>query len=305
MNITNKALLAALTDVSGIGDARAYELYAHFSDPLQLLDPPDSLIQDFHYVDTTTLAALQSLDKTVNTYRRRFKKYKSNDISVIGITDEQYPDSVRTNPAPVLLYAKGNIDLLTKPTVGVSGSRETNTIGQQWIRSLATKISQEGYIVVSGGARGADTAAHRGAIETSNSTIIVLGTGVNIPYPPENQSLFDEVIQAGGLLLSMRPPDAQATSHAFIERNELIAALSDGLIFVAADESGGTMTQYQMARNRGRSTFVPPTALEVKPEDGLSTLRAADDTTTIQTATDLKDALSPRESQQLDLDEWT
>lgn len=305
MSITHKALLAALTDISGIGDARAYELYTHFSDPLELFDAPDSLLQDFHYIDSDTLAALQSLDEAVETYGQRFETYESDGITVIGVTDEQYPDSVRANPAPVLLYAKGNIDLLSKPAVGVSGSRETNATGQQWIQSLAAEISQEGYVVVSGGARGADTAAHRGAIETPNSTIVVLGTGVNVAYPPENQSLFDEVLQAGGLLLSMRPPDAEPTSHAFIERNELIAALSDGLIFVATDGSGGTMAQYEMARDRGRPTFVPPATLEIEPQDGISTLRTADDTTTIRTATDIKQALSVAGSQQLNLDEWT
>lgn len=305
MNTTGKALLAALTDFSGIGDARAYELYTHFDDPLDLLNAPESLIDEFHYVDATTLTDLQSLDETLETYRRQFTSYESTDITILGIDDGQYPDSVRTNPAPVLLYAKGNVELLAEPAVGVSGSRETNTTGQQWIHSLAAELARDGYVVVSGGARGADTAAHQGALETPQSTIAVLGTGVNTAYPPENQSLFEQIIDAGGLLLSMRPPDAEPTSHAFIKRNELIAALSDGMIFVATDGDGGTMAQYEMARDRDRPLFVPPATLNIEPGDGLPTLRSSNDTTSVQNAGDISEAVSAAQSQQMDLDEWT
>jgi DNA processing protein len=305
MKLTNKALLAALTDISGIGDARAYELYNHFDDPRDLLSAPESLTDKYHYVDETTLTDIRSLDDEVEGYLDRFNAYESNGITILGITEDRYPKAVRTGPAPVLLYAKGNVELLAGDTVGVSGSRETNEPGKQWIESLSAELAENGHTLVSGGARGADTAAHRGALDTDGSTIVVLGTGVNVAYPPENQSLFDQIIDTSGLLISMRPPDAEPARHAFLDRNELIAALSDGMIFVATDGNGGTMAQYKIAREQDRPVFVPPPNLDITPNDGLATIREADATKSITTASDLLDSLSTGNSEQKNLDEWT
>lgn len=305
MDLKHKALLAALTDISGIGDTRAYELYNHFDDPRDLLSASASLTDKYHYVDETTLTEIRSLDHVVEGYLDRFDTYESNGITILDITEDLYPEAARAGPAPVLLYAKGNVELLAGDAVGVSGSRETNKTGQQWIESLSAELVGHGYTLISGGARGADTAAHRGALDTDNSTIAVLGTGVNVAYPPENQSLFDHIIDTGGLLISMRPPDAEPTRHAFLDRNELISALSDGMIFVATDGDGGTMAQYKIALEQGRPVFVPPTDFDIAPNDGLATIREADATKSINTASDLLDTLSPGNSEQKNLDEWT
>lgn len=305
MNPIDKAMLAALTDLSGIGDARAYELYTHYETPEKLLDAPESIVTEFHYLDADTYDGLQSLDKAIETYRHRFNEYEADGITILGIEDARYPDAVRDGPAPVLLYAKGNIGTLTGTAIGVSGSRETNEAGQQWIRSLSSAFVEEGNTIVSGGARGADTAAHQGALEFPNSTIAVLGTGVNIAYPPENEPLFERIVRTGGLLLSMRPPDAEPTRHAFIDRNELLAALSDAMIFVATDGSGGTMAQYEIALKQDKPAFVPPTGLEIEPSSGLTTLQDSNATATIQTPMDLSESVLATKSQQKDLDEWT
>lgn len=305
MELTHKALLAALTDISGIGDARAYELYNHFDDPRDLLSAPASLTDKYHYVDETILTDIRSLDDEVEGYLDRFETYESNGITILGIAEDRYPEAVRAGPAPVLLYAKGNAELLTGNTVGVSGSRETNETGQRWIESLSAELAGNGYTLVSGGARGADTAAHRGALDTDGSTIAVLGTGVNVAYPPENQSLFDQITETGGLLISMRPPDAEPTRHAFLDRNELIAALSDGMIFVATDGNGGTIAQYKIALDQDLPIFVPPPDLDIAPNGGLDSVREADATKSITTASDLLDTLSTGNAEQKNLDEWT
>jgi len=304
MKSEEKALLAALTDISGVGDKRAYELYTHFNDPLEIISAPESLMDEYHYVNENTVAELQSLDEIVEVYLDRFEIYESNCISILGIEDDRYPSAVRNDPAPAILYSKGNIELLSKNAVGVSGSRETNEIGQQWIRSVSADLAEKCHNVVSGGARGADTAAHRGALETTNSTIAVLGTGVNVPYPPENQSLFDRIIETDGLLISMRPPDAKPTRHAFLSRNKLIAALSDGMIFVATDGNGGTMAQYEMALERNIPTFVPPPDLAISPSDGLATIHDADTTKIIKNASEFEDMLPTGDPEQTGLDEW-
>jgi DNA processing protein len=304
MEISNKALLAALTNISGIGDARAYELYKHFKYPMDLLSAPASLADSYHYIDEAKLTEIRSLNDEVEDYVDRFNSYEANGISILGITENRYPESVRAGPAPVLLFAKGNLKPLTGHSVGVSGSRETNQTGQQWIKSLSAELAESGYTIVSGGARGADTAAHCGALDTDNLTIAVLGTGVNVAYPPENQSLFDNIIGTDGLLISMRPPDAEPARHAFLDRNKLIAALSDSMIFVATDGNGGTMTQYKMALEQKRPVFVPPTNLDITPNGGLTTMREADGTKIINSASDVYEMSSNKNNKQKNLDEW-
>lgn len=305
MKTTHKALLAVLTDISGIGEARAYELHSHYDDPMDLLSAPATLTDEYHYVDETTLTQIRSSDDEVEQYRDRFKGYESSGITVLAITEDRYPQAIRAGPAPALVYAKGDIDLLFGDKIGISGSRETNEVGQQWVESLSSELGDRGHTLVSGGARGADTAAHRGALDTADSTVVVLGSGVNVAYPPENESLFNDIVDTGGLLVSMRLPDADPTRHAFLDRNELIAALSDKLIFVATDGTGGTMAQYKMALKQDVPVYAPSTDLNIAPADGLVTIREASDTAGIATASDLLDTTSVEAGEQKQLDEWS
>jgi DNA processing protein len=304
MNLTQKAILFSLTNISGIGDARAYELYKHFDDPWRLSDFQTELTDVYHYVDQNTVKELQSLDTKIDENIEHFENYEANGINIIGIEEKLYPEAVRAHPAPALLYAKGNTKLLNKKSIGVSGSRETNEIGQQWIKSLSAELTDTGYTIVSGGARGADTAAHRGTVDAAGSTIVVLGTGVNVAYPPENESLFERIIDNNGLLISMRAPDAEPTPHAFIDRNELIAALSDGIVFVATNGDGGTMAQHEIAQEQNIAIFTPPEELNIEPSDGLTTIREADGTTEVQTTSDFLSTFTTENFEQKSLDEW-
>lgn len=304
MNNTERALLAALTDIPGVGDARAYELYEYYDEPTEILEPSRSITDEFHYVNSDTLSNLQTLDEDVEMYRSQFEEYAAEGVTVLGIEDDPYPDPVQNGPAPVILYATGNLDLLKQPAVGVSGSRETNEAGQEWIRGLSANLVEEGYTIISGGAQGADTAAHQGALESPDSTIAVLGTGVNVAYPPENEVLFEQIVEKGGLLLSMRPPDATPTRHSFLERNELIAALSDGMVFVATDGTGGTMAQYDMAIEQQRKVFAPEPGRGIEPDEGLTEIRKRAETFVIDTVPDLLLHLSKPESSQSSLNDW-
>lgn len=303
MNQTGRAILAALTEISGIGDSRARELYNHFEDPKELIDPPKSIISDFHYVGPDTYAKLETFERLVKDYRRQLKQYAQDGIEVLAITEERYPQAAREGPAPVLLYAKGNIDLLKKQTVGVSGSRETNQQGREWIRSLASDLASDGRVIVSGGARGADTAAHRGALDSLASTIVVLGTGANVAYPPENESLFESVVDSDGLVVSMRPPDAEPAQHAFLDRNQLIAALSELMVFVATDGSGGTMAQYEIAVEQSLPVYVAPPDVGIQPSNGLSTIRDSDSAQIVDTPADIYDS-SLKQDRQSDFSDW-
>lgn len=320
MDDDNLATLVALTELPGIGDSRALELFRAFEKGPELQASPRKAFEDFHYVDADTYEQLQDLGSTVGKYRDQFDRYREQGIRIIGIDDDRYPETLRRHHAPLVLYAKGNVARLTDQSVSVSGSRETNESGQEWIRNVAHELAAEGYTIVSGGARGTDTEAHEGALDATGATIVVLGTGVNIPYPEDNAELFSDIVDAGGLLLSHRPPEAEPTRYAFLDRNETISALSPGIIIVATDGSGGTMAQYETALEQGRRVFVPEEGHEIQPNSGLEELRINDSNTVISSAAPIKaeyredkliedreptfEELSENEDSQTSLDEW-
>jgi Predicted Rossmann fold nucleotide-binding protein involved in DNA uptake len=156
---------------------------------------------------------------------------------------------------PLILYARGDTSLLNESAVTFSGSRETSDAGCEWAQTVATELA-DSFVIVSGGALGVDTAAHRGALDASGKTIVVYGTGLDSPYPSTNESLFEQVRNDGGLLISERPPGAGPDRHGFLQRNQTNAALGDGVVIPAAAESSGTMSQFRNAQDQSRPVFV-------------------------------------------------
>jgi DNA processing protein len=288
MDVDDLAGLVALTTVDGIGDARAYDLYSAFESVADLRSKPLEAFDAFHYVDAETHAELQALEPAIEETRTRFARHQEAGIDLVGIEDDRYPDAVRAHHAPLVLYARGAVDQLADPSVSVTGSRETNDDGRDWIRTRCRELAAAGVTVVSGGARGTDTAAHEGALAAAGpgATVVVLGTGVDTPYPPENAALFERVVDEGGLLLSHRPPEAGPTRHAFLDRNATISALSPGLVVVATDGSGGTMAQYSTATQQDRTVYVPPPGRGIAPDEGLEELRSHSDTTVLDATDD-------------------
>lgn len=268
MNKRRLARLAALTELNGIGDKRAIELYEAFESLDELYQADLEQFDSFHYVDKDTFNELRNLQSVVETYEERFVECEEQDIEVIGIEDGLYPDTLRKHHSPPLIYGIGNTELLQKPSVSFSGSRETSEDGQEWTNQVAQRLAGD-YVIVSGGALGVDTAAHTGALAAGGETIVVLGTGVENPYPNQNEKLFKRIVSRDGLLISHRSPDAGPSRSGFLHRNKTSAALSEAIIIVATDGSGGTMSQYSDAMSQGQTIFVPLPELALEPTAGI------------------------------------
>lgn len=287
MNLETLAGLVALTEVDGIGDSRALELYRTFGEIDAIVDRPQSAFAEFHYVDDDAYDRLRSLEETIEATRGRFERYRDDGIAVIGIEDDRYPPVLSHHHAPLVVYATGDPAILTRRSVSFSGSRETNETGLAWSRETARELADDGYVVVSGGAKGADTAAHEGALEAGGETVVVLGTGVETPYPESNASLFDEVVDSGGAVISHRPPSAGPSRTAFLGRNRTLSALSAALVVVATDGSGGTASQYEDAKGQDRQVFVPASKIGVQPYEGVVEI-GADGATSVETAAEIR-----------------
>jgi len=154
---------------------------------------------------------------------------------------EYYPNRLaQYDDAPACITAKGNLHLLTQPMIAIVGARNASINAQHHAQKMAAELGQNNYIIVSGMARGIDTAAHRGALQTG--TIGVVAGGIDMVYPPENANLFDEVAERG-LLLAEMPPGTQPTPRYFPIRNRVIASLALGVVVAeAAHRSGSLIT---------------------------------------------------------------
>jgi DNA processing protein len=294
MNSDELATLLALTEIDGLGNKRALELFRAFESEEELRSSSLQAFDDFHYVTRETYDQIQGLSEIIQDYRERIEQYRADDIHVIGINDPRYPESLRRLHSPLVLYARGDLDLLQDRSVSVSGARETNSAGKEWVRQTARELASEGYTIISGGALGTDTAAHQGALDSTGATIVVLGTGVNTPYPEENAELFSDIVDQGGLLLSHRKPSAGPVRYAFLNRNKTISALSPGVIIVATDGSGGTISQYEDAVDQNRLVFIPDSEFQIEPSSGLDDLRGLETTTVVSSAEAIQTELSAR-----------
>jgi len=264
------AKAVALTEVSGIADGRARELIEDFGSPEAIYTASFDALKDYHYIDEATYERLGELDSVVQDLEAQFIDCKEQGIGLIPFFDDRYPDRLNAVSGPLLLYARGNISLIHhKDSVGFTGTREASAAAVEWTKETAKTLAESGRVVISGGATGIDTAAHQGTLESDGDTIVVLGTGINVPYPKTNERLFERIVEEGGLLLSQREPQAGPSRSGFLNRNQTLTGLSQAVTVVATDGSGGTMSTYQDASTQDRLIFCPDPELGLEPTAGI------------------------------------
>lgn len=183
---------------------------------------------------------------------------RDGGAQLIPLGDARYPDLLRRvfDPPPVL-FARGRTDLLSAVNVGVVGTRHPTPYGVAAAERLAGDLARAGVTIVSGMARGIDTAAHKAALSGAGTTIAVLGCGVDVVYPSENRKLAAE-IAAKGLVLSEFPMGATAFPQNFPIRNRIISGLSNGLLVVEGAQYSGSAITARLALDQGREVFAVP-----------------------------------------------
>jgi len=156
---------------------------------------------------------------------------------------------------PPLIGVLGHVDLLAKAAIGVVGARNASAVGRRFARDLAAGLGRAGLMVVSGMARGIDAAAHEGAMETG--TAAVLGGGVDVPYPPENEALHRTMRERGALVSEVEPGTAPLARH-FPRRNRIISGIARGIVVVEASPRSGSLITARLALEQGREVFAVP-----------------------------------------------
>ncbi len=248
----------------------------------QLLERFGSAENVFH-ATRSELESLRIRAETIESILKRefhaqavdeLNKVKDIGGDVLILDDGSYPVLLReiADP-PITLYVKGNWqECFDTPCVAVIGSRRCSTYGENASEMLARDLAEHGVCIVSGFARGIDTAAHRGAIRGKGKTIAVLGTGIDNVYPKENAKLVDEILANGGAIVSQFPLETPPLKENFPYRNRIISGLSYGVLLVEASERSGSLITARLAMEQNREVLAVPGNITSKNSFGTNYL---------------------------------
>ncbi len=181
------------------------------------------------------------LDKIEKDASEIFECCKRSKIKIIGLYDVEYPQKLKAiEDKPLILYVDGDEDLLNQENnIAIVGSRNPTQEGYEVSSIFAEKLTEERCCIVSGFASGCDEAAHNGCLQAKGRTVAVIPSG-HLHVIKNNKALYNMILINGGAIVSELPPNAKAEKHAFIDRNRVIAAISEGIIVIEGGQKGGT-----------------------------------------------------------------
>ncbi|WP_421868474.1 DNA-processing protein DprA [Pararhizobium sp.] len=266
-----------------VGPATFRDLINHFGSAETALEMLPELSRRGGSTRAIRVATIAEAEKELSAAHRFGARF-------IGIGEQDYPPALRQiDGAPPLLAVKGNAATGTLPSLGIVGSRNASISGTKFAAMIARDVGRAGYSIISGLARGIDTAAHRASLETG--TIAALAGGLDQPYPPENIGLLDEITRGNGLAISEMPFGWEPRARDFPRRNRLIAGVSLGLAVVEAAARSGSLITARYAADFGRLVFaVPGSPLDPRCQ-GTNGLK--DGATVTTEAQDILQALAP------------
>ncbi len=253
----SREALIALNLIEHVGPVRARLLLEHFGDAPKILAASKSALLRVRNIGDETAEAIVHWEKTVDL-ASELKRISESGCRVLIQSDDEYPALLREiYDPPMVLYVKGGLTAKDKNAMAMVGSRMTTHYGVEAARKLAYQLAYVGVTVVSGGARGIDTASHQGALAAKGRTVVVLGTGINIVFPPENRELFERAA-ANGAVITQFPFNRNGDKQSFAIRNRIIAGMTLGTVVVEADLNSGALITSNFATEYGRQVFAVP-----------------------------------------------
>jgi len=215
-------------------------------------------------------------------------------VRIVTCRSEEYPARLRhIYDPPPLLYVRGRLTDADEHAVAIVGTRRATAYGRLMAERLGAALSDHGLTVVSGLARGIDTAAHRGAIGHQGRTVAVLGSGLDKPYPPENRGLMDEIVDTGAVI-SEQPLGTGPDAVNFPQRNRIISGMSLGVIVIEAGEDSGALITAQYALDQDREVFAVPGPITSTASEGTNRLIKRGTAKLIQSVDDVIEELAPQ-----------
>ena len=260
-----------LTNVPGLTNHSRWLLLEHFHSPEEIYYAQEEQILLTPGITVQQAQLLQ--EKSLHTAEEILAECGRKEIFIVTVHDAMYPARLRNiYDAPLLLYGKGAMPLFDEEAaVAVVGTRACTPYGVHWAEQLGFEMAKQGALIVSGLAKGIDSAAQQGALRAGGFVAAVLGCGVDVVYPKSSQRLYED-IAATGVLLSEYPPGTAPESWRFPQRNRIISGLSLATVVVEAPEDSGALITARTAAEQGRDVFAVPGPLGVRESVGCNRL---------------------------------
>src|SRR3990167_3775496 len=187
------------------------------------------------------------------------KKLKKQKISFVSFIDDKYPALLKEIPnPPIVLFVRGNTGLLKTNSISIVGTRKITVYGATVTRMFAADLASSGLTIISGMAIGVDGIAHLSALEVGGATIAVLGNGVDLPFPRENEHIYHKILENGGLIISEFAPGESPSVGSFPARNRIIAGLSLGVLVTEGASDSGSLITANFGLEFNRKVFAVP-----------------------------------------------
>jgi DNA processing protein len=267
----DKEALVALNMISHIGPIRLRNLQDRIGSPAAILSASKDQLMSVPGIGEAAADAIVGWESGVDL-AGELQRIREFDCHVVTWRDADYPPLLKQiYDPPILLYVKGTLTARDKNSVAIVGSRQTTHYGINVGRKLAYQLGYVGVTVVSGGARGIDTAAHQGALNAKGRTIAVLGTGINIVFPSENAALFQNISENGAIVTQF-PFNRPADKQSFPIRNRIVAGMTLGTVVVEANLTSGALITANFANEAGRQVFAVPGSIDSPRSKGCHSL---------------------------------
>jgi DNA processing protein len=281
-----------LSMVEGVG-ARTYRrLLEQFGSATEILNASYRDLSGFEFLKPDTATQLASARKNFDP-NVVLEFCRHHQIAIIPFPSSQYPKPLRTiHDPPPILYVKGTILPHDTFAIAVIGTRRSSAYGCRQANRLTTALANNGFTIISGLALGIDGIAHRAALKSNARTLAVLGSGHHRIYPPEHETLAEQIVQSGGAVLSEYPPLHQSAKWTFPQRNRIVSGLSRGVLVVEAPLRSGSMISARIAGEQGRDLFAVPGSIESPYSQGCHQL-IRDGACLVESVDDILNVLSP------------
>src|SRR5690349_13407254 len=270
MNSTEACI--ALNMLPTMGPVRLRKLLQVFGEPERVLAAKRDELRRIDGIGNEVAEQISNWESVVDL-GAELKRVADFGASVITQASPMYPKSLREiHSPPIVLYVWGELQARDRHAIGVIGSRRTTHYGTESAKKLSYQIAYAGLTVISGLARGIDTAAHQGAIAAKGRTIAVIGSGLSKLYPPENQALAEKISNGNGAVVSEFSMEIEPDRQTFPMRNRIISGWSHGILVVEAGLNSGALITASQAIEQGRSVYAVPGHINVPSAIGSNRL---------------------------------
>jgi DNA processing protein len=255
-----------------IGASRVRGLLERFESPEAILSSPAERIRQVSGIGNELARTIAGWEETIDLEREK-RRIREVGAQIVTMDSPDYPELLREiHSPPLVLYVLGKLESRDRQSIAIVGSRRATAYGLTCAKKFGFQLAHAGVTVVSGLARGIDTAAHEAAVAAKGRTVAVIGSGLGKLYPPENQALADRIADSGGAVVTEFPIDYNPDKQSFPLRNRIVAGWGRGVLVVEAPRRSGALITAGQALDSGRNVYAVPGGIDRPSSQGCNAL---------------------------------